>query len=157
MMPEIAMQELQQELRRLQDVEAIRRLLIEYGRTLDRRDFAAYSSLFAVDGEWVGIGTIGGARGPAAIKAFMEKNIGVELVRCNHLMTNMLIDVDGDSATAWSRWTLIDAAANDTPALIYSGHYDDLLTRQHGEWKFRRRLASVDIPDVSQPPPGLQR
>ncbi len=95
------------------------------------------------------MGTIGSAKGPAAIQAFMEKNIGVEPVRCNHLMTNMSIDVDGDSATAWSRWTLIDADANDKPALIYSGHYDDVLTRQDGAWKFQTRIATVDIPDVS--------
>jgi hypothetical protein len=68
-------------------------------------------------------------------------------------MTNMLIDVDGDSATAWSRWTLIDAADNDTPALIYSGHYDDVLVRENGAWKFRRRTAWVEIPNVSQAHP----
>lgn len=151
------MRELEQEVRRLRDIEDIRRLLLEYGRTLDQRKFADYSNLFAHDGEWVGVGTIGSAQGPAAIQAFMEKNIGVAPVRCNHLMTNMLIDVDADSATAWSRWTLIDAAANDTPALIYSGHYDDLLTRENGAWKFRRRIAWVDIPNVSQAHPAPER
>jgi uncharacterized protein (TIGR02246 family) len=144
------MQELQAQLLSLRDIEDIRRLLIEYGRTLDRRDFKAYAQLFAQDGEWVGVGTIGSAKGPAGIQAFMEKNIGVTPVRCNHLMTNMLIDVNDDSATAWSRWTLIDADASDKPALIYSGHYEDVLTRENGAWKFRRRIAYVDIPDVSQ-------
>jgi ketosteroid isomerase-like protein len=149
--------DLEQEVRSLRDIEDIRRLLIEYGRTLDQRDFAAYSKLFAHDGEWIGVGTIGTAQGPAAIQVFMEKNIGVAPVRCNHLMTNMLIDVDGDSGTAWSRWTLIDASATDTPTLIYSGHYDDVLTREHGSWKFRRRTAWVDIPDVSHPNSIQQR
>jgi ketosteroid isomerase-like protein len=154
-MPE-QMDDIRTQLRSLRDIEEIRRLLIEYGRTLDQRNFAAYSRLFAQDGEWVGVGTIGSARGPAAIQAFMEKNIGVAPVRCNHLMTNMLIDVDGDSATAWSRWTLIDADAADKPVLVYSGHYEDVLTRENGAWKFRRRIAWVDIPNASAehaPPP----
>lgn len=151
------MQDLQQQLRSLRDIEDIRRLLIEYGRTLDRRDFKSYSRLFAQDGEWIGVGTIGSAKGPAAIQAFMEKNIGVTPVRCNHLMTNMLIDVEGDSATAWSRWTLIDADASDKPALIYSGHYEDVLLRENDAWKFRSRVASVDIPDVSQAAAAPQR
>ena len=58
---------------RLEDIEEIRTVLLDYGRFLDSRDFAAYSRLFAKDGEWVGgFGTV---QGPAAIQAFMEKNI----------------------------------------------------------------------------------
>ena len=58
---------------RLEDMEEIRTVLLDYGRFLDSRDFAAYSRLFAKDGEWVGgFGTV---QGPAAIQTFMEKNI----------------------------------------------------------------------------------
>jgi hypothetical protein len=39
---------------RLEDTEEIRNVLLDYGRFLDARDFAAYSRLFAKDGEWVG-------------------------------------------------------------------------------------------------------
>lgn len=138
--------DIQQQVQSLRDIEEIRRLLLEYGRALDRRDFKAYSDLFAQEGEWIGVGTIGSAKGPAAIQVFMEKHIGVTPARCNHLMTNMIIDVDGDSARAWSRWTLIDADAEDSPTLVYSGHYDDVLLRENGTWKFRTRVTSVDIP-----------
>ena len=58
-------------LQKFEDKEEIQNLLLDYGRHLDNRDFAAYSSLFAKDGEWVGgFGTAAG--GPAGIKAFME-------------------------------------------------------------------------------------
>ena len=40
-------------LQRLEDIEEIRTVLLNYGRFLDARDFAAYSRLFAKDGEWV--------------------------------------------------------------------------------------------------------
>ena len=40
--------------RALEDREAIRTLWAEYGRTLDARDFAAFSQLFARDAEFVG-------------------------------------------------------------------------------------------------------
>jgi hypothetical protein len=39
---------------RLEDQEEIRMLLVDYGRSLDARDFAKYASLFAKDGEWSG-------------------------------------------------------------------------------------------------------
>src|SRR3954454_14212969 len=50
--------------------EAIRTLYAEYGRTLDARDFQAFSLLWARDAEY------GSAKGPAAIGAFLEKDIG---------------------------------------------------------------------------------
>lgn len=146
----------EQKIQRITDIEAIRRLLVEYGRTLDKRDFEAYSHLFARDGEWIGVGTIGGAQGPQSIRAFMERNFGVTPARCNHLMTNMIIDVDGDSAIAWSRWILIDANAQDAPVLVYSGHYDDVLVREDGSWKFRKRVTTVDIPDLRAKVPPSQ-
>lgn len=61
---------------RLQQVEdhiAIERVLMEYGRALDRRDFATYSQLFATNGEWSG--SLGTFRGPAGIKAAMEQSL----------------------------------------------------------------------------------
>jgi len=63
-------------LQRLEDIESIRRLLTDYGRDLDRRDFKAYSELFAADGVWDG--GFGAAKGPAEIQAMMEKSIGGE-------------------------------------------------------------------------------
>jgi len=48
----------------LQDREAIRVLLRDYGRTLDARDFEGFAALFATDAEYVSGATV---RGPAAI------------------------------------------------------------------------------------------
>ena len=83
----------------------IQGVLLDYGRFLDARDFAGYSRLFAKDGEWVGgFGTV---QGPAAIQAFMEKQItGPNRGNTFHILSNFKIDVHGDTATAWSRWTL---------------------------------------------------
>src|SRR5678816_3015052 len=80
-------------LQRLEDMEEIRALLLDYGRFLDARDLPAYSRLFAKDGEWVG--GFGSAQGPAGILAFMEKNLGTGPNRSNsyHLLTNFVIDV----------------------------------------------------------------
>jgi len=80
---------------RLEDIEEIRNVLIDYGRYLDSRDFAAYSGLFANDGEWAG--GFGVVRGPAAIQAFMEKNItGPNRGNTFHLLTNFEVVVHGD-------------------------------------------------------------
>src|SRR5690606_21292790 len=58
----------------LEDREQIRQLLVDYGATLDRRDFAAFGALFAEDAEYAG----GGApvRGRSAIQAQLQTIIG---------------------------------------------------------------------------------
>jgi uncharacterized protein (TIGR02246 family) len=131
---------------RMEDIDAIRNVLISYGRTLDAHDFVGYSRLFAKDGEWVGgFGTV---KGPAAIEEFMTKNIGSpgKPGGTYHLLTNFLIDVKGDTGTAWSRWTFITPGADRKPAMAQGGHYEDALVREDGHWKFKRREAFTDIP-----------
>ena len=130
----------------LEDREEIRTLLLDYGRFLDSHDFAAYSRLFAKDGEWAG--GLGSVQGPAAIQVFMEKNIGAGPNRGNthHLLSNFVIEVKGDAATAWSRWAYVTPGADNRPVIAQGGHYDDTLVRENGRWKFKRRVASSDLP-----------
>ena len=93
-------------IQRIEDNQEIQTVLLNYGRYLDARNFAAYSQLFAKDGEWKG--GFGSVTGPAAIQAFMAKNIpGANSGNTFHLLTNFIIDVHGDTATAWSRWTFV--------------------------------------------------
>jgi ketosteroid isomerase-like protein len=136
----------QARVQRLEDMEEIRTLLLDYGRFLDTRDLAAYSRLFAKDGEWVG--GFGSAKGPAGIQAFMEKNLGTGPNRGNtyHILSNFIIDVKGDTATAWSRWTFVTPSPDGKPVISQAGRYDDTLVRENGHWKFQRRVASNDIP-----------
>jgi ketosteroid isomerase-like protein len=133
-------------LQRLEDIEQIRTLLLDYGRFLDSRDLNAYSRLFAQDGEWVG--GFGSAKGPAGILEFMQKNLGTGPNRNGsyHILSNFEIDVKGDTATAWSRWTFIVPGSDGKPVISQAGRYDDQLVRENGRWKFKRRTASNDIP-----------
>jgi 3-phenylpropionate/cinnamic acid dioxygenase small subunit len=141
---------------RLEDQEEIRMLLVDYGRSLDARDFVKYSSLFSKDGEWSG--GFGTAKGPAAIKAMMDKEIGsTPAPRPNstyHLLTNFAIDVHGDTGTVWSRWAFVVTTKENTPSILYGGHYDDIVVREDGHWKFKKRAASNDIPHLDNPPPA---
>jgi uncharacterized protein (TIGR02246 family) len=131
---------------RLEDIEEIRTVLVNYGRNLDAHDFGAYARLFAKDGEWVG--GFGSVKGTAAIEAFMAKNIGSpgKPAGTYHLLTNFIIDVHGDTATAWSRWGYVTPGPDKKPAIAQGGHYEDKLVRENGTWKFSRREAFVDIP-----------
>ena len=56
------------------------------------------------------------------------------------------IEVKGDSATVWSRWTFVLPNSVGKPVISQIGRYDDILVREEGRWKFMRRTASNDIP-----------
>jgi hypothetical protein len=133
-------------LRRLEDREEIRRLLSDYGRFLDQRNFAAFSQLFAdQEGEW--IGGMGRARGQLAIRKLMENSIGTKSDGSNfHLFTNEIIDVDGDRATASTKWIFVVRGDENRPQPVYLGHYQDSLIRANGKWKFLQRVVCSDIP-----------
>jgi hypothetical protein len=132
-----------------QDRLEIQQLLVEYGHLLDTHDLVGYSNLFAREGEW--IGGFGRAKGPKEILAMMNKYIGTtpldaRNVKGFHLLTNMVIHLDGDRATAWSRIVYMVRSKDDKPTPAMGGHYDDTLIREDGHWKFLRRVVMMEIP-----------
>jgi hypothetical protein len=125
--------------------EAIRTLFAEYGRTLDARDFHAFSLLFARDAEY------GTAKGPAAFGAFLEKAIGTNYPdskgRNYHLYFNESIDVQGDHATGISKGGYVMATADNTKAdFLLLATYRDEYIKEDGRWKFKRRQTTGEIP-----------
>jgi hypothetical protein len=142
---------LEARLQRLEDGEAIRLLLDRYIELNESRDYAAYSKLFAKDGELVT--RRGRATGPQGIHEFLEKNFGAgtrapndPLQGSSHVLSNIKIVVDGDTATATSRWTLVTRGDGTRPQVSQAGRYEDKLVRESGVWKFRQRVIHRDMP-----------
>ncbi len=134
---------LEARVQRIEDQQAIERLLLDYGRTLDARDFAAYAALFAANGEWQG--ALGVYKGPKDIQAAMQKIFtdaaaDIPKGRNFHVMSNFIIDVQGDRATARSSFIFykLDGAR---PVAEVAGRYEDVLIRVGGAWKFQQRTA----------------
>ena len=129
--------------------EAIRALWAEYGRTLDARDFVAFSKLFARNAEF-GSGP-GAAKGPAAIGAMLEKAIGSNYPDSKgknfHLYFNESIEVTGDRATAISKGGYVMATPDNTKAdFLLLAEYRDELIKEDGQWKFLKRVIRGEIP-----------
>jgi hypothetical protein len=155
----LTLQSLAARVKNLEDEKEIQDLLIAYERTLDTRDFKAYSELFTKDGEWSGgMGTATG--GPQAVYDLMMRGIGgnrgntanasaparqatIGWGSTYHIMSNFKVDIDGDTAKASSRWTFITAARG--PGINLAGRYEDVLAREDGRWKFRKRVASNEV------------
>jgi ketosteroid isomerase-like protein len=106
-------------LKRVEDLLTVQRLIVDYAVHLDNRDYTAYANLFAEDGEWAN--AEGGYKGRAAIHDMLKKIIGPVEGAPNpdnfHMPTNFQIDVNGDHATAFSRFFFVihgpEGAPND--------------------------------------------
>jgi uncharacterized protein (TIGR02246 family) len=139
---------IEERLQRLEDLEAIRRLMLEYRSCLDRKDIRGYANLFAADGEFVA-GDMR-AQGPDEIFALVDGMRGTLLTDRGgddvHIVANPTIEVDGDRATADSMWLYILRGEHDEPVLSKIGSYHDVFTREDGRWRFLRREAPTLIP-----------
>lgn len=135
--------------RSLEDREEICRLILDYGRHLDRRDFTAFSMLFSEnDGEW--IGGFGRATGRRDILRLMEEKLGtapLEGPASNfHIFSNQIIDLTGDRAAANTKWIFVVKGESGQPEPLLLGHYEDEFIRENGAWKFLKRVVYTDIP-----------
>ncbi|MBO9517061.1 MAG: nuclear transport factor 2 family protein [Porphyrobacter sp.] len=150
---------LEQRVERMEAESDIRRILVEYGAYLDARDYAGYAGLFADNGEW--IGGFGKFTGPEAIRKMLEDGLGKPepgfVNKSNfHMLTNPLIEIDGDRAKVTSKYLFWSRSPDDRPTPLMAGRYEDEFVRVNGQWKIARRTTWGEIPfsDPNQPPSG---
>ena len=137
--------DIERRLRRLEDLEQIRQLFVDYVRYLDAGDFAAYSQLFAERGEVI-LGPLGPATGPSAIRGLLEKALGNQSRGMRHIIANPVLEVIGDHATAEVVWLLLAPGPDGRPLVGMLGRHRDALIRDRGRWRFSRREGLIDIP-----------
>jgi ketosteroid isomerase-like protein len=129
-------------LRVLCDERDIERMLTRFARAMDDRDWRAVADILADEAQG-DFGT-GRVRGSAAIIELLRKfldNCGPT----QHLLGNVIIDVDGDIAT--SRAYIHDVHLNskaDPASRFYTlGDYTDTWERRpDGSWRLKERIKS---------------
>jgi uncharacterized protein (TIGR02246 family) len=141
---------MEERLRVLETREEIRQLMIDYGRTLDQRNFSGFAKLFARDAEYGGGGGGGVTKGPEAIAKLLEDVFQKNPTNLNtpnfHLFCNEIIQVNGDTARAVSKGIFVVRGNQNTPEAVMLATYMDEFTQEKGAWKFKRRLVRGDIP-----------
>jgi hypothetical protein len=139
-------------LQALEDREAIRLLLRDYGRLLDERRFDAFGALFAADGEYVSAGKT--TRGPAEIAESLRRVMSgnsLGLAEPNfHVLFNERIELKGSTAEATSQSFFVAPGPGGAPQLIMMASYDDRLVRTPQGWRFARRVVRGNM--VMAPP-----
>ena len=118
--------------------DAIRELMAAYAQALDACRFADVAACFASDGEWTT--DYGAARGPAEIEAFIRGIVPVkgEGPQRKHYITNTIIKVDGETASAVSDYLIVREAEGGLIPVM-GGTYRDKFIKTPAGWRFSRK------------------
>ena len=140
---------LDERVQRMEDQQAIERVITDYSANLDARDYDGYVGLFTEDGVWQNGSTR--REGHAEIREMLSGLFGeVEEDYVNlssfHLISNFEVDVDGDTASAKSRFVFFMRGEGGSPTPELSGQYHDELVRVDGTWKIARREDHTVMP-----------
>ncbi len=127
----------------LEEKDAIREVLAEYCFRLDGGRYDEMAALFTEDGTWdTAFGAATGREAIAALARDIRTRAGPNRPRAVHLVTNIAISVDGDTADVRSNWTVVqNGPQNSTegPKIGSGGAYADRMVKQGGRWLFGYR------------------
>jgi uncharacterized protein (TIGR02246 family) len=130
-----------------EDREAIYRLMIRMQNAIDGRDIATYAGNFTEDGVWAGV--VGRGVGPKGVEEILGKFMKPwenQSSRSWHTTLDVVIDINGDTATSQSKFQHITHTDENELRVWHLGAYDDRLVRTAQGWKYTQRNAYVIVP-----------
>lgn len=137
----------EQELARIADERAITRTLYDYAHHVDRLDVDAVLSCFTPDAEFdFGFGRI--FTGQDGLRALYTR---LDMYRVtSHHVSNVCIDVDGDTARVRSVLYALHIRRTDDSLIHAFGQYVDEFARTDGRWLIQGRVfrASAELGTV---------
>jgi uncharacterized protein (TIGR02246 family) len=120
------------------DEDQIRRTIAEYSHRWDDGSLDEFADLFTEDAQLLVMGTVN--EGRDGIREYM-KRVG-DAGRGLHVTTNVLVDVEGDSANAVTGYLFVRQGPTG-PGITAAGRYHDQLVRGPDRWRFSIRAISM--------------
>ena len=122
-----------QEVQRLVDEAAIRRIMVQYARGVDRKDIDLVGACFAEDAvAQYPDGPPEGFHGRAAIKDFLQIIHTFEVTM--HFMGNQTVELDGDKAWAETYAVAYHRRKGGESDWTLGVRYHDRFERREGRW-----------------------
>jgi hypothetical protein len=123
---------------------AIQETLSRYCHYLDRGRWDEFAALFTDDCCLDLSQVLGRYDGPAGIQQFANTLRAVNLFM-RHLVTNIVIEGDGDRARVAAYVIAVTGAPGSAPRQT-TGLYEDELVKREGRWLLHRRRLTLDTP-----------
>lgn len=130
----------------IEDRFGINDLFVRYTTALDAGDVDTIVGCFTQDGA-LESPVVGKYSGHDGIRAFSERFAGLPRrgVQLRHVITNLAMTVDGDTAYATCYLTNI-VTIDGKSQLMPPGRYECELRKDNGGWLFKNRLVILDAP-----------
>ena len=123
----------------IDDKDTIRELMAEYCFRLDEGRYDDMAALFTEDGTWeTAFGKAGGRAAIAKLASDIRARAGTNRPRAAHLVTNIVIALEGERAQVRSNWMVMQNSP-DGPKIGSGGAYRDEIVRRGGRWLFHYR------------------
>ena len=133
----------------LADRVAIEDMVTRYYANFGKQDAAEdFGAFYTEDAVFDVNGIV--STGRKAIEGFYaasaeEADAPARLGTFHMMISNPVIDVNGDTATAEFMWTgVMNTAIQERPQLFEQGREYDLLVRQDGAWRIKKRVVIAD-------------
>jgi uncharacterized protein (TIGR02246 family) len=125
------------------DIVQIHQLIAQYAHAFDTADAEGVAACFVPDGSLdTGHAVVSGREALAAMMPSMPE----QMPGGRHVVSNVVVDGDGDDATAKMYLQLfLTAGGAAATKLLLSGRYDDVLRREDGRWQFVSRVMTADM------------
>ncbi len=125
------------------DKAQIAEVLIRYATGIDFKDWKLFRTCWADEVD-IDYGDLGTFTDPDAFTTLMEQIHG-GMGQTYHRISNIVVDVDADRATARSYvHAVLQAVPDDNGSWIDAlGHYDDELVRTSDGWRIAKRTINI--------------
>jgi 3-phenylpropionate/cinnamic acid dioxygenase small subunit len=126
---------------------AVTNLLYRYAELVDLGDFEGVGRLLA-DVVITVEGVDGEQRGAPMIQSVLEgwtRRYADGTPRTSHVLSNPIVEVDGDAATIRSKYTVFQQVDDLSLQPIIAGRYHDRFERTGDGWRFVARHLTTDL------------
>ena len=126
----------------LADRAAIVDVLHAYARGVDDRDWDAVRALFTPDADLDYSGATGPKGDPETVLGWVRSMLEMAILASQHLFSNIVVTVDGDTATAAIELFNPMLVPSEPQPLLFllGGRYDDRLVRTPDGWRIAARV-----------------
>ncbi len=125
---------LEERVRRLEDIEAIRKMKAEYVLACDERRWDDAMRYFTPSA-YVAFGPFGKFESTRELEKFFKEKMPVTIAFTIHRLCNPIIDVEGDTAKGVWYCEIPSTHIPSGKAILQQGTYYDEYAKEGGEWK----------------------
>ncbi len=126
------------------DKTAIAELIARYNFAIDHDDYQGWANCFAPEGIFDGM--IGKFDAHRELDRFTSevKRLSADSPNLRHYVTNILTDVDGDTARSKCFLMMTSTTKESGTKVVIAGEYEDQLVKHDGKWLFSYRKVHID-------------